>query len=99
MKIKKDAETKLLMEMYERDNYMCQYCGKYVVGKQPQRAHVLSQGKYSRRMFGDAVIDSIHNWKTACSLECNNKLALNHATRPVEAQDFADKVRRLNERG
>lgn len=88
----KSEEQRKLQEMYERDNYICQHCGCHVIGKQPQRAHVLGQGKLSRKMFGNKVIDSIHNWKTACSLECNNAMALNFMANPIEAEQFAKHV-------
>lgn len=85
--------------MYERDNYICQYCGKHVIGLQPQRAHVIGNTKLARKMFGDDVVDSVHNWKTACSLSCNAKLDIGIKANPVEAEAWAERVRRLeNER-
>ena len=78
--------------MYERDNYICQNCGCHVIGKQPQRAHVIGQGKLARKMYGNKVIDSVHNWKTACGLACNKELDLNFIARPLEAEAWAKHV-------
>jgi len=85
-------EQQKLQYMYERDGWVCQNCGKRVIGLQPQRAHVLGQGKLARKLFGNRVIDSVHNWKTACCLFCNQKLGLNFTTRPKEAEAWAKKV-------
>lgn len=93
----KQEEQIKLREMYERDNWCCQHCGKRVIGLQPQRAHIIGQGKLARKMFGDKVIDSIHNWKTACSLECNQKIDLNFKANPIEAEEFAKHILELED--
>ena len=90
----KEKERQKILALFEKDNYICQACGRDIREGQPQRAHVLSQGKYARKKFGKEVIDSIWNWRSACSLKCNDKLALNWYTRPVEAEEFANEVRR-----
>ena len=93
----KIEEMEKILALFEKDDYICHACGRNIREGQPQRAHVLSQGKYARKKFGKEVIDSIWNWRSVCSLECNNKLALNWATRPIEAENHANEVRRLED--
>ena len=81
-----------IRQIFERDGYICQSCGKTIVGKQPQRAHILSQGKGARKIYPNTVIDSGYNAKATCSLKCNDKLAVNIATRPVLCEKLVDAI-------
>ena len=87
-------DYKTIQEVFNRDDFTCQYCGEGALGynKNIQRAHILSQGKYSRKHFGK-LIDSPLNMKTVCSLKCNNKLAVNYVTQPILAEKLAEAIK------
>jgi len=57
---------------FERDNYLCVVCGKPA----NQCAHVIPRYIYFLKKYGEKIIDSYHNLKSACSLECNKKIEL-----------------------
>jgi hypothetical protein len=91
----KMTDREMVQFIFRRDDFRCFTCGDNILGynKQPQRAHLLGQGKGSRRVFGDEIIDSPFNAKGVCSLKCNNKLAINHATQPIIAAQIAEAVK------
>lgn len=74
----KTAEKEAIQEMYSRHHYRCFVCG----AEATQRAHIISNSRKNKRIYGQAVIDCPLNWLPACSLACNalidasNNLAL-----------------------
>ena len=63
-------ERDKLETMYLRYDYHCMICPKMA----DQRAHIIGNTKLNRKLYGNKIIDSIHNWRPACSLECNKKI-------------------------
>jgi hypothetical protein len=61
--------------------------------KQPQRAHLISQGKGAKKVYARNIIDSPYNMKAVCCLYCNNKMAVNHISQPVLADKIAEAIR------
>ena len=62
----KTAEKEAIQEMYARHHYRCFVCGAEVT----QRAHIISNSRMNRRIYGKIIDDPI-NWLPACSLACN----------------------------
>lgn len=70
--------------VFSRDGYICQCCGKYC--NSPQLAHGISQSKSNTAKWGKEIIHSKYNLRTACSLECNNNLAIGRSNEAAEAE-------------
>ena len=62
-----------------RDGYTCQACGKPAT----QAAHLIPRRGWLVRRLGRKLIDSRHNLRAACSLECNAALQ-GRVSGPVE---------------
>ena len=88
------TDRDMVQFIFRRDRFTCYVCGESILGKdkQPQRAHLLSQGKNARRVFAKEIIDSPYNAKATCSLKCNNRIAINHATQPVLVEKLTDAI-------
>ena len=78
--------------MLQQDGFRCPVCG--VVMTRPQRAHFLGQGKRSRKMWGNAIIDHPLNSIMVCSLKCNNAIQLNPGARPEECRQHAEYIKK-----
>jgi len=63
----KQKEIDDLKRMYKHYNNKCFACGK----KATNRAHIIGQGKMSRKKWGNLVIDNILDWLPSCD-ECND---------------------------
>jgi 5-methylcytosine-specific restriction endonuclease McrA len=69
------AETKELV--FERDHWTCKHCSKPIRSEQAQLAHLIPQRKNNLRKWGKAIIHHPDNFRSACSLECNNAMQVN----------------------
>lgn len=78
------TEKEQLQAMYARYNYQCYVCGKQAT----QRAHIISNTKKNRRIYGKGVIDSPLNWLPACSLACNALIDASNNLRLKEMISF-----------
>ena len=81
-------------EIYERllkgNGLDCPVCGKPMHMR--QNAHILSQGKTSRKIWTDVIIDHPLNSFDVCCLECNNAIQLNPGPRPRECEKHASYI-------
>ena len=70
----------LIMIIAERDNFTCQYCGKYI-GLTGCLADRISQSKVNRRKYGNCIIDNPFNKIYTCiDNKCNDSfnVGFNH---------------------
>ena len=79
-------------EIFRRDRWMCQNCGRHVmIHGTAQLAHLIAQTKANRKKFGNCVIDHPLNRVATCCLYCNGRMNLGN--NPVKANELADKIR------
>jgi hypothetical protein len=64
----KNIDDKLL-EIYNRDNFQCQLCGRPV----QQIAHRIAKTKDNILNYGKDIIHHRHNLVSVCSLYCNGQ--------------------------
>lgn len=69
------GETK--EEVFERDEWTCQVCGKPVTPNTAQLAHLIPQSKAMISKYGEKIIHHPSNMLTTCSLACNNRVQVN----------------------
>jgi len=69
------------LKAYERDNYICQICGK----RATQIGHRISQGTIARRRYNDDIIDHVVNLVPVCNTDCNGKVDVTN--NPVECEE------------
>ena len=85
MNMKKRAANEQREFIFARDCWICQSCGRPAREGQAQLAHVISKSRFNLVKYGDEVINHPFNLKTACSLECNSRLA--------NGQDLVEEMR------
>lgn len=88
-------------EIFSRDGYICQVCGKPIFNRQPQIAHRIKQGKQTVNFLlklkknltikqCESIIHNRFNLVTVCSLKCND--ACNIFFKPVERDELIKKI-------
>ena len=74
-------------KIFTRDRYMCKWCYENIMRfGTPQLAHGISQTKANIKKYGEDIIHSEHNIKSACCLRCNAKLAVGTTREEKEAK-------------
>ena len=72
----------------------CQVCGELVNSQTAQLAHRIPKTKFYLKKYGDKVINSPLNLVVVCGLKCNAAVLCNPATRPIEAEELIEKIKR-----
>lgn len=85
-----DDEEKRL-EIFERDKWTCQVCGKWLREGVPQLAHRIAQTKANIRKYGKEVIHHPLNLVSVCSLRCNS--ACNIGFNRIECERLIGDIR------
>lgn len=87
------SETK--EEIFNRDEWICQVCGKQVTTSTAQLAHIIPQSKSMLKKWGKDIIHHPNNMLTTCSLNCNNAVQENSPEIQVEiARDIVGNIER-----
>ena len=75
----------------ERANYICETCGTYA-GENGCIAHLISQSKVNRKLYGNDVIDSPLNQRWTCiTSACND--AWNIGMNPAKCKELVEKIK------
>lgn len=82
------------IKIFNRDNWVCQEknCGKLVVGRNGQIAHLIPQSKEYIDQYGEEIIQHELNKKLVCCLPCNHKVSINGKHKLIEK--LVTKIRR-----
>ncbi|MCF7949880.1 MAG: HNH endonuclease [Spirochaetia bacterium] len=86
------SETK--EEVFNRDGWTCQVCGRNVNQSTGQLAHLIPQSKAMLNKYGKQIIHHPDNMLTTCSLRCNNAVQLNI---PMMQEQLARGIRKAIE--
>ena len=78
---------------FSRDNYRCVVCGRHAPSYHIQLAHRISNTKLNRKLYGNDIIDSVHNVMTVCSLQCNKSVDIGRIPSVMDA--VADEIIKL----
>ena len=85
-------------EIFARDGYICQVCGKSILQYgTPQLAHLIAQSQSNIKRYGKEVMHHQNNMKSVCSLYCNS--LCNIGNRPVECEALVNKIKKAMEVG
>jgi hypothetical protein len=79
------------LEIYRRDEGICQYCGKPVDINHFETAHLIANTVAMRKKYGACVIDHILNRVVSHSGKCNTLSQVTN--KPVKREELADKIR------
>jgi 5-methylcytosine-specific restriction endonuclease McrA len=78
-------------EIFRRDHYTCQICGKSVYEGIPQLAHRIAATKSNISKYGREVIYHSLNMVSVESLYCNSRC--NIGNRPIETEKLVQDIR------
>ncbi len=79
-------EAQELKERLYYERRKCEVCGKVLGWNTAQLAHRVPKHKKYIKKYGKDFIHSSDNMALVCSLECNSKVIVDPATRPLQAQ-------------
>ena len=79
------------LEIYNRDEGICRYCGEPVSVHEFQVAHIIANTVWANKKYGKGVID--HPMNKACTHpgKCNDLVQITN--NPVAREELADKIR------
>jgi hypothetical protein len=83
------------LAIYERDNGICQHCGRPVNINQFEVAHRICSSKLNIKRFGKAIIDHPLNKATAHPGGCNS--GLNIGYRPADCAELVGRIKEAME--
>ena len=80
------------VDLFYRDEWTCQSCGKPILSGVPQLAHRIGQTKANLKLYGKEFIHHPLNMASVCSLRCNANLDISR--NPAEVAKLIEAIRR-----
>jgi hypothetical protein len=78
--------------IFNRDRGKCRYCGKSIAMDSFEVAHVIMDSKWTRKAYGDSVIDHPLNKAATCKKDrCNSGMLITFNR--SKAEEHAEKIR------
>ena len=84
--------SEMKLRVFQRDDYICQNCGKYLLSGVPQMAHLIAKSKANLKKYGAEIIHHPFNLASVCCVEpCNS--AMNIGNNPEAVRELVERIK------